>query len=201
MKILLTGFEPFLELKSNPTEVIVKRLNGAHINDKQVIGQVLPVDFARTGDVLIEAIKLYQPDVVLSLGLAFGRTCMTPERIAINCIDGEKDNAGNAYQDKRIITDGADGYFSTLPIRRFVEALGKANLPAKISNTAGTYLCNLTMYHALHYAKVKHLDYRSGFVHIPASHQLAIEKPTIASWSLADLQAGVELMIDQLAEQ
>jgi len=198
MKILLTGFEPFLGMETNPTEQIVNALSGTEIDGKTIYGKVLPVDFNKTVPALLAEIEAIKPDVVLSLGLALGRTCITPERIAINCMDGEKDNAGQVYQDEKIASDGPDGYFSTLPNREIVTALSADGLPAKVSNTAGTYLCNQTMYAARHYAETNGLVMRSGFVHIPADHQLALAKPTTASWSLADLTQAVKIIIQVL---
>lgn len=198
MKILLTGFEPFLGLETNPTAEIVTALDGMKIGNKSVHGSVLPVDFSGTKQALLAEIEALNPDVVLSLGLAFGRSCITPERIAINCMDGEKDNAGVAYQDQLIEKEGPDGYFSTLPVRKIVDALIAAKLPAKISNTAGTYLCNQTMYVARHYAEKNNPALRAGFIHIPADHKLALQKPMTSSWSLQDLQRGIEIIIEQL---
>lgn len=198
MKILLTGFEPFLGMSTNPTEQIVNALSGTEIDGKIIDGKVLPVDFNKTVLALLAEIEAVQPDVVLSLGLALGRTCITPERIAINCMDGEKDNAGQAYQDEKISFDGPDGYFSTLPNRELVTALLADGLPAKVSNTAGTYLCNQTMYAVRHYTETNGLPLRSGFVHIPADHQLALAKPTIASWSLDDLTRAITVIIQAL---
>ena len=136
----------------------------------------LPVDFKKAGDLLLDHIKTHKPDAVISLGLAGGRSKMTPERIAINVNDGASDNSGNVLVDQPIVEEGADGYFTTLPIREMVNALKEAELPAEISNSAGTYLCNHVMYRALHLVKTENLEIKSGFLHIPASHELAIQR-------------------------
>ncbi|MFC4557565.1 pyroglutamyl-peptidase I [Virgibacillus kekensis] len=191
-KLLLSGFEPFLEFPINPTTEISNSLNGQTINDFQVIGEVLSVDFQKSGKQLLDLMEKYQPDAIISLGLAAGRNWITPERIAINCNDGPVDNNGHKPNGEKIFEDGPDGYFSKLPIYQIVEKLEEAGLPAKISDTAGTYLCNNVMYYGLH-----HFDGPTGFIHIPASHKLAIEKK-MPSWSQDDLLQAIKLAIECL---
>ncbi|PLR76178.1 peptidase C15 [Bacillus sp. V3-13] len=197
--LLLTGFEPFLEFPINPTEKIVKELDGKQIGAYEITGLLLPVDYETTTAKMIDAVQTVKPDAVISLGLAAGRTAITPERIAINCRDGAQDNKGNSLQDSLIVAGGADGYFSTLPIRKFVNVLTEAGLPAQISNTAGTYLCNNTMYSVLHELNGSGLDIPAGFIHIPASHELALNtKKSMPSWSHQDLLKSIELIIEAL---
>ncbi|MGG1592388.1 pyroglutamyl-peptidase I [Terribacillus saccharophilus] len=198
MNILLTGFEAFLGMKSNPTEVIVRNLDGETINGNKIIGKVLPVDFTKTSSVILEHVEEHQPSVVISLGLAAGRNRITPERIAINCMDGEADNAGNQYDGQKILEDAPDAYFSTLPIKNMVAKLQEQNLPAKISNTAGTYLCNQTMYTVRHHIETNKLNMIAGFVHIPAHHELATVNPKLPSWSVKDLEAAVKVIIGEI---
>jgi pyroglutamyl-peptidase len=195
-KLLLTGFEPFLGFPINPTEAIVKELDGQEIGGYRVHGLLLPVDYETAGPKILLEIADVQPDAVIALGLAAGRTSITPERIAINCRDGEADNSGVALQDAPIVESGPDGYFSTLPIRKMVEVLNESGYPARISNTAGTYLCNNIMYTVLHSAgDIKN----AGFVHIPASHELAAAtKREMASWSQSDLTAAIVKIIGTL---
>ena len=94
--------------------------------------------------------------------------------------------------------DGKDGYFTSLPIRDMVNRLQEVGLPAAISNTAGTYLCNNVMYEALHYADKNQPDMKCGFIHIPASHELAIQHGGIPSWSHEDLKKGISVCIEVL---
>ncbi|BDG47593.1 MULTISPECIES: pyroglutamyl-peptidase I [Parageobacillus] len=197
-KLLLTGFVPFLEFPINPTEQIAKNLDEKIIGDYQVYGRILPVDFSESAAKCLEYLEQIQPDVVISLGLAAGRTKITPERIAINCKDGGPDNRGMQAQDERIVEDGPAAYFSTLPVRRFVNVLNEKGYPAQISNTAGTYLCNNVMYSVLHKVQSENMPVKAGFVHLPASHELAIQKPTLPSWSQEDLQKAVMCMIEAL---
>ncbi|BDG43673.1 pyroglutamyl-peptidase I [Saccharococcus caldoxylosilyticus] len=197
-KLLLTGFVPFLEFPINPTEQIAKNLDGASIGKYHIYGRGLPVDFSQSALTCLEYLEQIQPDVVISLGLAAGRTKITPERIAINCKDGGPDNQGVWAQDELIVEDGPAAYFSTLPIRRFVNVLNEKGYPAQISNTAGTYLCNNVMYSVLHKVSSENMPVKAGFVHLPASHELAIQRPTLPSWSQEDLQNAVVCMIEAL---
>ncbi|KQL12431.1 pyroglutamyl-peptidase I [Psychrobacillus sp. FJAT-21963] len=199
-KLLLTGFEPFLSFTVNPTMRIVEELNGQYIGEYEIYGRVLTVDFASSGKELLAHIEEIDPDAVISLGLAGGRYKITPERIAINVKDGAADNEGHTPLDESIQMEGEPGYFSTLPIRQMVNKLLEEGLPASISNTAGTYLCNNVMYEGLHYAKTNKPDMPAGFIHIPASHELAIQHGKIPSWSHADLKKSIELCIEVLGE-
>ena len=200
-KLLLTGFEPFLKFPVNPTMKIAEELHGMEIGSYQIHSEVLPVDFNKSGDALLEHIRKIQPDAVISLGLAGGRSKITPERIAINVNDGPADNTGHIPVDEPIDGNGADGYLTTLPIREMVNALKDAGLPAEVSNTAGTYLCNNVMYKALHFANQERPEMKSGFIHIPASHELAIQHGGIPSWSHEDLKNGIVACIEVLDEK
>ncbi|MEH7387422.1 pyroglutamyl-peptidase I [Bacillus sp. JJ1521] len=197
-KLLLTGFEPFLEFPINPTEEVVNALNGKTIAGYEVVGKILPVDFEESAKQCLGHLDEYKPDFVISLGLAGGRNNITPERIAINCRDGAVDNRGVKLQDSPIEEDGPDGYFSTLPIRKFVNAAMEKGFPAAISNTAGTYLCNNVMYSILHKINEVSLPVRAGFIHIPASHELALKNPNLPSWSQRDLIEAIVTMIEVL---
>lgn len=196
---LLTGFEAFLDHPINPTEEVVKELNEMIVGEYKVIGRVLPVVFADAGKQIIQWIEELQPDVIISLGLAAGRIKITPERVAINCQDGAVDNGGNRLQDTPIEPDGNVAYFSTLPIRKMVNTMQEQHLPAGISNSAGTYVCNHVMYKTLHY--LDHQDKShipAGFIHIPANHELAIHQPQYAGWSTVDIVKGVRLCIENV---
>ncbi len=197
--LLVTGFEPFLSFTVNPTMKIVEELNGKCIGDFQIVGKTMTVDFKSSGNQLISLLKDIKPDAVISLGLAGGRTKITPERIAINIKDGEADNEGHAPRDEVIQPDGPVAYLSTLPIRSMVEKLNELGFPASISNTAGTYLCNNVMYEGLHYINKNNLDIPSGFIHIPASHELAIQHGNIPSWSHEDLRESIVTCISELS--
>ncbi|WP_409368980.1 pyroglutamyl-peptidase I [Lysinibacillus sp. 38-6] len=195
-KILLTGFEPFLDYKINPTMQIVETLHGTSMDGYEIVGRTLSVDFQQSAQQLKQYITEIQPAIILSLGLAGGRYKITPERIAINVKDGEPDNNGYTPVDESIAADGEDAYLTNLPIRRMVERLNKEGYPAEISNTAGTYLCNNIMYEGLVYAK-QHTGILAGFIHIPASFELAIQHGKIPGWNMQDLLKGIKLCLEE----
>lgn len=197
-KILVTGFEPFLDYKINPTMQIVEELNGKKIDCYDIVGRILSVDFQQSAEQLKQHIEEVKPQIIISLGLAGGRFKVTPERIAINVKDGEPDNNGYTPVDELIHEEGADAYLTNLPIRSMVNRLQAEGYPAEISNTAGTYLCNNIMYEGLAYAQ-QHEGVRAGFIHIPASFELAIQHGKIPGWSIRDLVAAVQLCIEETA--
>lgn len=197
-KLLLTGFEPFLNFPINPTQKIADELHGMEIGGYKIHSEILPVDFSISGNLVISHIEKLQPDAVLSLGLSGGRFKVTPERIAINVNDGAKDNSGHAPVDEPIVEGGADGYFTNMPIRKMVEAMKGQGLPAEISNTAGAYLCNHVMYRELHFVNEQRPDMLAGFIHIPASHELAVEHGRVPSWSHEDLKRAIVTCIEVL---
>ncbi|PEL07778.1 pyroglutamyl-peptidase I [Bacillus sp. AFS017336] len=197
--LLLTGFEPFLNFSINPTEEIVKELDGQVIGSFKIIGKVLPVDFINAGNELLNLFDTYNPSAVVSLGLAGGRSKITPERIAINCNDGAADNKGNKYVNAKIDLEGPDGLFSTLPIQKIVDVLNEHHLPAEISNSAGAYLCNNVMYQMLNELQKLRKQIPSGFIHIPASHELAVIDQKLPSWSQRDLTDAIKLAIEVIS--
>ncbi len=123
--------------------------------------------FGESADVLVAAIDRVKPDVVVCLGLAGGRTAVSLERVAINCDDARiPDNAGHSRIDEEIVPGGPAAYFSTLPIKAALAALQVAGIPAEVSQTAGTYVCNHVFYALMHSIEQRS-DIRGGFVHLP----------------------------------
>lgn len=196
--ILVTGFEPFLNLAVNPTEQIATALHGTQYGEYVIAGHVLPVDFTQSEIAFKKLLAEIQPQIVVALGVAAGRHQITPERIAINVKDGEADNEGYKPQDEAILQQGEDGLFTNLPIRELVNMLQQHGYPAKISNSAGTYLCNNIMYTAIKYAK-EH-NKLAGFLHIPANFDISLQHERIPGWHQRDLQACVELCLQELAK-
>lgn len=199
--LLLTGFEPFLEYTVNPTMRVAEKLDGEQVGEYRIASRILPVDFNQSGELILQWIEELKPDAVVSLGLAAGRYKITPERVALNVKDGDADNEGYQPVDEPISEQGPDAYLSTLPVRKMTQALLQAGLPAEISNTAGAYLCNNIMYEGLHYAATNKPEMLSGFIHIPADHQLAIEHGKLPSWSHEDLLRGVKICLETMAEE
>ncbi len=185
MKVLVSGFEPFNNSGLNPSEEIVKMLPDK-IGEAEIVKAYLPVSYFHSFDELRKIIDKVHPDAVICLGLANGRKAITPERIAINMNSASiADNDGVKYIDDPIRRDGKCAYFSTLPIREMVEAMSEV-VPATISNTAGTYVCNNIMFKVLEY--VDH-NCKAGFIHVPMMkgmkndkdfYELEIEKMTEA---------------------
>lgn len=164
MKILLTGFEPFGGNERNISWNIVA--SAPQFEDCEIVKLRLPVSFKRASKFVIDAIKTEHPDVVLMFGQS-KREGINVERVAINISDAAKpDNDGYVPVDEIIEKKGASAYFSTLPIKKIVVALQANGLDAKVSNSAGTYVCNCLCYEVLHYIQQNSLPILAGFIHI-----------------------------------
>ena len=200
MKILVTGFDPFGGEKVNPALEAVKSLP-SEIHGAEVYWVEIPTVFYKAAEVLETAIVRFQPDAVLCIGQAGGRTSLTPERVAINQDDARiPDNQGNQPIDTPIRLDGEAAYFSTLPIKAMVQAINEVGLPATVSNTAGTFVCNHLMYQALYLADKKFPNMRAGFMHIPYMTEQVINKPNTASMNLTDIVRGIEAAIGAIVD-
>lgn len=167
MKVLVTAFDPFGGETINPALEAVSLLPNK-IAGADVIKLTVPTVFVKSASIVAEAMAQHHPDAVLCIGQAGGRTAITPERIAINVDDARMaDNEGNQPVDKPIISGGPNAYFATLPIKAVVQAIAEEDLPAAVSNTAGTFVCNHLMYHVLHLAEEKYRYMLCGFIHVP----------------------------------
>ncbi|WP_193315322.1 hypothetical protein [Nostocoides sp. F2B08] len=182
--VLVTGFERFGEHPANPTEEMVRQLPGV-IAEASVVSAVLPVEFGRCAEVALGLVCEHSPDAVVLTGLAAGRRSVTPERIAINVRDiaGETvaDNAGAPPQEQPVVEGGPDGLFATLPNRAIVERLLAAGVPAELSASAGTFVCNETMYAVLHSLRpLGSGGAKAGFIHVPGKEVLSVPELTRA---------------------
>lgn len=195
--LLLTGFEPFLQFRENPTAAAVKMFDGEVIGDYRVTGRVYPVAFDQINELITSDIDALKPDVVVNLGLAGGRHTIDIERIAINCIDGRTDNEGFTPDGEKIDASGLDGLFSTLPIKRLEKALKANHVPARISNSAGTYLCNNLMYTSLNHIRQSGKSTPAGFIHVPAHHEIGTEL-NVSSWSQDDINKAVGIILGNI---
>lgn len=190
-KILLTAFEPFGGEAINPSLEILKRLDGRP--DVDVL--TVPVTFGGSDETVLPHLPGHA--AVVMLGQAKGRKGLTVERVAINVDDTSMpDNAGDAPRDRLIAPDGPAAYFSTLPIKAMVEAIRAEGLPASVSNSAGTYVCNHLMYSVLH--ALRDTDVRAGFIHVPAMPEQTIGHPEIPSMTLDDMVNGIEAALKTL---
>lgn len=170
MKVLISGFEPFGGDSINPSEQLIKKLQGQTF-PFEVLGVVLPVSFKESFTILKEQIDQFNPDYVVCTGLAKNRSGITIERIAVNLMEAPiPDNEGYQPSGKSVISDQSDGLFSTLPIEFILEELKKAKIKSSISNTAGTYVCNSLMYNVISYGK--ECGYKGGFVHLPPTPEM-----------------------------
>ena len=191
-KILVTGFEAFDKSALNPSGEIVKALKR-----DDLVTAILPVVFGQASSKLKELIELHKPTAVLCLGLAVGRSEITPERIAINLDDARiADNAGNQPLGQRLIADGPDGYFSTLPIEKMVASMKAAGVPASISLSAGTFVCNHIFYVLQDYLKESNIP--SGFMHVPLMDEQRKEFANLPTMPIRQMIAGVEIALNQL---
>jgi len=197
-KILFTGFEPFGGENINPSWEAVAALP-AEIDGIQIVTAKIPVVFGKSAAVLLEILQRELPCAVICVGQAGGRVAITIERVAINCDDASiDDNEGNRPIDEMIARDGPDAYFATLPIKAMVDNLRQNGIPAAVSNSAGTYVCNHVMYAALHYAATRKLPLAAGFVHIPYLPSQVVDKAASPSMSLEMLTAGLVTMAKTL---
>ena len=164
----MTGFEPFGAHSVNPTEGLAKAVDGRRVGDFAVLGAVLPVHHDDTAARLAALLAESNPEAVLHLGLAGGRARIALERVALNVMDYEvPDNAGYRASGEPCVAGGPPAYFSTLPLPAMLKALVDEGIPAYTSNTAGTYLCNQTLYWTLHAVRNMPRPPRVGFVHFP----------------------------------
>ena len=201
--VLITGYEPFGEHETNPSASVAQALDETTFEDATVIGRVLPVVFDEALPTLQEYISEYEPDAIISTGLMPGRAALTVERVGINVrdYDGVPDNEGGKPVDSPIDSDGPDAYFATLPIRALVEEMKQVGVPARISNTAGTHLCNNILYATRHYVTTTGLSTISGFMHVPFSHEQVARRDDVApSMSLNAMCKGVEAVVQYLAD-
>lgn len=199
MKILITAFDPFGGDKVNPALEAVKAIDADQLKNISLTKLEIPTVFHKSIDTLAAALQEDHYDAVLCVGQAGGRFALTPERIAINLDDARiADNEGNQPLDETIISDAPSAYFSTLPIKAMVQAVKENGLPAAVSNTAGTFVCNHLMFGALHLCA--NTNCRAGFVHVPFIPEQVVERNNTPSMSLANITKGLELMLTAIAE-
>ncbi len=195
MKALVTGFEPFGGDAINPSSLAVSRLP-RRIGGTAVHTAVLPCSFERSAAVLREAIADVKPDFVLCVGLAGGRTELCLERVGINVQDARiADNDGNQPIDVPVKKKGPAAYFTTLPVKACVAEMRKAGLPAAVSNTAGTFVCNHILYALMHLAAKKKRPFRGGFLHVPNVPEMLPAGSTAPSVPVETIVKGIEIIV------
>jgi len=198
--VLLTGFEPFNGETINPAWETVRALDGWSEAGFRVVARQLPCVFGAANAALAEALAALRPDVVIAVGQAGGRSDLSVERVAINVDDAViADNGHQQPVDTAIAADGPAAYFSTLPIKSIVAALRAAGLPASVSQTAGTFVCNHVFYGLMHAAAQAAARGapapRAGFIHIPYLPRQAAAHPGAPSMALADMVDGIRIAV------
>ena len=197
-KILLCAFDAFGGESVNPADLAVERVQF----DRAIIEKcTVPTVFDKSISTVVAKIDSFCPDAVVMIGQAGGRDKITPERVAINVSDARiDDNEGNRPSDVPVVAGAPAAYFSTLPIKNIVSALEKEGIPAAISNSAGTFVCNHLMYGVLHYIADKTLPAIAGFIHIPYIPEQTADKTDKPSLPLdADVRA-IEITLGVILE-
>jgi pyroglutamyl-peptidase len=193
--VLVTGFDPFGGEDVNPSWEICKALPTA-IGRSSIERLLVPTAFGRAVEAVSGAITRFDPALVILLGQAGGRSAVCVERVAINVDDARiPDNAGAQPVDGAIAPTGPAAYFATVPIKAMVAAMREAGVPAEVSNTAGTFVCNHLLYGVLHFLATDGRGTRAGFIHVPWLDRQAIARPGEPSMALATMARGVEAAI------
>jgi len=193
-KVLLTGFEPFGGVNFNPSGAVVQEIAEHGIDGIEIVTAILPVEFKRASEKLINLISTHKPSVIISLGQAEGRDFIGLEQVAINLADGRiADNVGVKLVNQPINVTAADGYFSTLPIRAIVDAISALGISAKVSYSAGTFICNEIFFTAQSFLQGNTVI--SGFIHLPLATNQAAEFPGLATMSIEDQVAAIRAAI------
>ncbi len=200
MKILVTGFDPFGGEHINPAFEVIKALPDT-IRGAEIVKLEVPTVFEKSIQTVADKIDEVRPDAVLCIGQAGGRFGITPERVAINVDDARiADNEGNQPLNRVIREDGDKAYFSTLPIKRMTQAVIEAGIPAQVSNTAGTFVCNHLMYGVLYHIAKHNYSMKAGFVHIPFLLEQVTAKPNTPGFSQETLVKGIMEALGVIAD-
>lgn len=202
MRILVTGFDPFGGDKVNPAYEAVKLLPGT-IAGAEIFTIEIPTVYGKSGDIVEKGIKQYKPDAVLCVGQAGGRSAITVERVAINLAEARiKDNEGNQPVGQPLKEDGENAYFATIPVKAMVNNIRKHGIPANISYTAGTFVCNDVMYDLLYMINNKYPEIKGGFIHVPFAPEQVIERPDgTASMPVEIIAKALEYAIEAIVTE
>lgn len=193
-KLLITGFEPFGAEKINPSWEAVNLLP-SEIKGFALTKLLIPVVFGEASETVLKTAKEIAPDVILCIGQAGGRNKITPELVAINLRHAKTpDNNGYAPEDEPIIKNGKEAYFSTLPVRKIAKAICDAGIPAEVYYTAGTYVCNDTLYRLLAY--YENSETKVGFIHVPYS-TAQNKEPAMA---IDDIIKAIKIAIENIGD-
>lgn len=200
MKVLVTAFDPFGGEAINPAFEAVKILED-QIAGAEIIKKEIPTVFEKSIKTLEKYIEAEKPDITICVGQAGGRYKLSVERVAINVDDARiEDNEGNQPIDTKIFAEGANAYFAELPIKAMVKEITDHKLPAEVSNTAGTFVCNHLMYGLLYLIDKKYPEMKGGFIHVPFIPEQVIDKKEKASMSLDNIKEALTYAIKGAVE-
>ena len=201
MNILVAAFDPFGGEKINPALEAVKSLDDT-IGEHQITKLEIPTVFHKSKQVIEQELEQQNYDAVLVIGQAGGRFELTPERIGINVDDARiPDNEKNQPIDQSIQAEGDAAYFSNMPVKRMVEAIKAAGVPARLSNTAGTFVCNHILYQLGYIQATRFSNIRFGFIHVPYVPEQVTDKPNQPSMSLETMVKGLTAAIRVIDQQ
>lgn len=195
MTLLLTGYEPFGDHETNPTAHVARELDGDTVAGHDVVGRVLPVEFDAAGGRMRGLVDDHDPDAVLAMGLSTGRAGVSVERVGLNVADAGSvpDNAEAQPHHERVQEGGDAAYFATVPVVAVVRELLADDVPARVSNSAGTHLCNDVLYETRAYLERTGRDVPAGFVHLPCTPEQAARKARDADGDAGALQPSLPL--------
>ncbi|SDN60893.1 pyroglutamyl-peptidase I [Alkalicoccus daliensis] len=202
MKILLTGFEPFGDMDINPSHLLMEWAATQEFEGVEIKTLSLPVVYALCAEKALEEMKRWEPDAVVHFGVAAGREAVNVERIAVNLEDAASfpDNSGDTPQDRPVVNNGPDGIFATLPVRRLTAQLQSRGVPAVLSYSAGTYICNTTLYRTLHLITQENLPCQAGFIHLPALPEM-VTGTRLPSMAMETQQQALRIIVETITEE
>jgi pyroglutamyl-peptidase len=197
-QVLVTGFDPFGDATTNPSWLAAHALHGRQVAGHRIVAARLPTVFGASLARLAVLLKQHRPVLVLCLGLAAGRSALSLERVALNLNDARiPDNSGAQPVDSPVIEGGPDAYFARLPVKAMLQAIRASGVPAELSNTAGTFVCNHVFYALMHLLATRrgHKHTRGGFIHLPCLREQAAAHGVDASMELDDMVCGLKAAI------
>ena len=201
LRVLVTGFTPFGDAAVNPSELVVRALAAHPPPGIDLAAAVLPVTYAGALPALCAALAHHAPHAVLATGLAGGRPHIAVERVAINIDDARiPDTDGVRRIDAAVVAGGPAGYFATVPIKAIAAAIRAAGVPAEVSQSAGTFLCNHVFYQCSHIAATARSGMRVGFLHLPWLPEQAAQHPGEPGIAFADMLLGLRAALAALRD-
>lgn len=204
--VLLTGFEPFGGSMVNPSQMVIETLRSTGMEGVRLETVLLPVDYKKAPGILHRALDSIQPDIAICLGEASGRSRISIERVAVNLLDFRiPDNQGQTIEDEPVIPGAPAAYFTSLPHKHLLNGLLEEGIPAELSMSAGTYLCNQVCFFLMYHRALRGWEIPAGFIHLPslpeqAAAMAAQGKTNVPSMSLEVMVMGVRKVVEVLSQ-